>query len=509
MKEITALVSLLSKQKIKQINILTENSNQSKKSKELYEGLKNGIVTNDDTAIKLLGYETTKSPAYIKLKQRFKQRLINTLFFIDINQYSRTSFEKALHKCYHNWAASKILIDRLHRSTATAIEENILKTALKYDLTELIFLISKDLRLYFGTYQINLKKIEYYDQLVAENFKLLEHELQAEKLFSDLAREIVGAKSANPQLLKETYLKKVNELKEILTHNKRYYFNAYAYNAIYYYYLLQKDYKAILNISTNALNFFKSKDGYSPAAKFSFSTKLGLAHLHFNQYQKAEGLFLESLKMGPTAGSINWYVAHNYLFIIYSIQKKYQDAFNILVNALTHPNFNKLPESTSEPWRVKEAYMHFLLREGKVKASEVEGKKLRPFRIGRFLNEVPLYSKFKRGVNISILIVQMLFLIQDRKFSKVIDRIDALKQYSYRYLRNDDTFRSNCFIKMLLKLPEADYHPIRVARYTEKLKTRLELTPMNVSEQFYEIEIIPYEHLWDLVIDLLDKQRNS
>lgn len=57
------------------------------------------------------------------------------------------------------------------------------------------------------------------------------------------------------------------------------------------------------------------------------------------------------------------------------------------------------------------------------------GRKLRPFSLTRFLNDVSKFSKDKGELNISILIVQFLFLLVDRKYSKLIDRLDAIKQY--------------------------------------------------------------------------------
>ena len=88
--------------------------------------------------------------------------------------------------------------------------------------------------------------------------------------------------------------------------------------------------------------------------------------------------------------------------------------------------------------------------------------------------------------------------------------MDALNQYSYRYLRNDDTLRSNCFVKMILKIPDATYHPERLKRHTKKLYKTLVNTPTDIREQSSNIEIIPYESLWELVLELLqDHKRKS
>ncbi len=89
---------------------------------------------------------------------------------------------------------------------------------------------------------------------------------------------------------------------------------------------------------------------------------------------------------------------------------------------------------------------------------------------------------------------------------KVIDRVESLNLYCYRYLRKDDTYRSNCFIKMLLQLPKANFHREAVVRKTEKLYNKLIENPSNLSMQASEIEIMPYEMLWEYVLDSLDNK---
>jgi hypothetical protein len=147
--------------------------------------------------------------------------------------------------------------------------------------------------------------------------------------------------------------------------------------------------------------------------------------------------------------------------------------------------------------------MQLLIKMGKVTEAEDSENKLRPFRINRFLNEVPHYSRDKSGRNIAILIIHVLFLFIQKKDDELDRRLDALGQYSFRYLRNDETLRSNAFIKMLQKLPDAHYHPIGIQRRVSKFYKRLTETPMNISEDSAETEVIPYEHLWEIVLELL------
>ena len=92
-----------------------------------------------------------------------------------------------------------------------------------------------------------------------------------------------------------------------------------------------------------------------------------------------------------------------------------------------------------------------------------------------------------------------------KNFSNIIDRVDALKQYSYRYLRQDETLRQNLFIKMLNNMVRADFNRLRTERYVENLWEKLRQSPFNISEQGIEVEILPFEELWPIVLEMLDE----
>ena len=130
------------------------------------------------------------------------------------------------------------------------------------------------------------------------------------------------------------------------------------------------------------------------------------------------------------------------------------------------------------------------------------------FKIGKFLNEVPVFSKDKRGLNVSIIIVQIMLLLKQKKYNAIIDKMAGLERYSSRYLNMFNTYRCNCFIKMLLQLEKRSFHPIAVQRHTEKYMEKLQKVPLEKSEAVLEMEIIPYDTLWKMILKLLAKQQN-
>ena len=119
---------------------------------------------------------------------------------------------------------------------------------------------------------------------------------------------------------------------------------------------------------------------------------------------------------------------------------------------------------------------------------------------------MPNFSRDKTGINISILVIQVLLLIAQGKKSKVIDRVEALRTYVYTHLRKDESFRSNCFIKMLLKMTEANFHKNGTIRKTEGLRKRLEEASIGTKGYSNYVEIIPYEKLWEISLGFLSNR---
>ena len=140
----------------------------------------------------------------------------------------------------------------------------------------------------------------------------------------------------------------------------------------------------------------------------------------------------------------------------------------------------------------------------KITAKEGEAEH---FRIFKLMNDLPVHSKDKSGINIAILVLQILFFTDAKKYDEIEERVDALKQYSYRYLKKQKSIRSSSYIKMLIQMTKANFNSIRTERYTTELLKKLESVPLELSEQPLEVEIVPYEHLWEITLDLLE--RNS
>ena len=186
--------------------------------------------------------------------------------------------------------------------------------------------------------------------------------------------------------------------------------------------------------------------------------------------------------------------------------QQYEVAYQVFKRVTGHSRFRSQNAEITEYWRVLEAYLHFLLEIEELPAA-ANDPQFTKFRIGRFLNQTPLFSRDKRGVNVSILIIQILLLVARGRYGDTYDKIDAMERYARRHLFTQDTLRSYYFIKALLELPKNAFHREAVQRKAAKHLERLESYPLETASQSTFItEILPFEQLWLYAIQFLSNR---
>ena len=504
MQALKELAYIITKNKVKQIDILDGKDDKATKIEEFYNGILENKFSNDDDAAQHF-YNADKSySGYQKLKGSLKSRLINTLFFLDTKDGALSERQKAFYNCYREWAAVKILISKGARLAGVNLSHKILKVAKKYEITELVLEVSRMLRLHYGARVGDSKKYEQFNEIFKVYEPIWLAENKAEELYTELIIEYVNNKST-----KEDLHLKAKEYYELLKIDMER-FGSYRLHLCgsligISIYTSINDYDTTIEICKESINHFKTKK-YSTTTPFQiYYYQLLVCYTQLKKYEEGQAVANECLNLLDEEGSYNWFKYHELLLILCMHTKQYQEAYNVFIKTINHNRFQFLPDSVKEMWRIFEAYVHFLIEVNQIKLPETDVH-FNKFRLGRFLNDTPIFSKDKRGMNIPILIIHILFMIRQSKYDRAIDRIEAIEKYCARHLRKNDTFRSNCFIKMLIKIPSNGFHKAGVIRYAAPLLKKLQSKPLDVANQTNEIEIIPYEDLWEMALSLLENK---
>lgn len=386
---------------------------------------------------------------------------------------------------------------------AIPLFEETLDLAVKFEQTSFILLCLKQLIYHYGFIEPDNKKFEFFKSMKENYLRIFTAEQFAESCNANTSHIYVTKKSGfNKEQLDELG-QNVQILLDLQSKQSSYILNLITFDLAAFYHLYMQQYNKVIEYSMEAIRYFESLAFEEKLGMLQSQNNIALANLYQGKYQNADDYISKGFSI-VTDGSRYWFRQNGIYFLSSVLQQNYDRMYEICSKVVSHKKLKSFTVE-EEQWYIREAYVQFLVRMGKVSPMTVAVQQTRPFVLSRFLNSVPFHSKDKQGQNISIIVVQILFLILDRKYNAVIDKMEGLNQYNYRHLKNDETFRSNCFIKMLLLMVKADFHPVRTVTYTSDLHKKLLSKKFVSNENSAHIEIIPYDQLWNVVLELLHR----
>lgn len=500
MKDLLELVQVVTPAKLSNIQ-WGPFGPKSSKLQTFYDLVAEGKFKEDEDAAMHLYAKDKQDPAYQKLRKTLKDRLTSFIFLIDLDSPAYTDRQKAYYECYREWAAAKILYGKSARIAATSLSRKILKIARKYEFTELKLDICHNLRLYYGTIEGDLKMFQQYNDEFKELSKLWLEETLAEELYILLIISFINSKSTKKdyQEMAQNFHKQLQPSLAKYDSHQLHFYGRLIEVAIY---TSVNDYQNTLKICDEAIAFFERKEFSASTALNIFHYEKLICYLQLRQFEEAI-VTADLCMVHLEEGAFNWFKLYELYFLVHMHRGAYSSAVEKLKEAMEHPSFTKVPENIQETWKIFEAYTYFLEMIGALAHNDQEGHQHKGFRLTRFLNEMRVFSKDKQGMNVPILILEILMAVGKKQYSELIDRLEAIDKYRRRYLNSPDMERTNLFLKMLLQLPKSGFQKDLILHKTQGYFKSLEEIPIELANQAHEIEILPYETLWQIVLDQL------
>jgi len=499
MENLKELVSFLSKSRVQRIEVIGNPPKRKTMSETFYEQLVKGNFESDREAAQyFFGKEVDeRERKYKELKERLYDKLLNTVFFVDSNKLKFNKYQRTYYELVRDITVADILLRRLYYKNGLNLLQKNLKKARKYSFTQIEVNILVLLKEHFGNRIYNRKIFQKYHEALIQAKQVL----QAENLAEDYRALTVMTYYENRVDLQTTHQvaeKYFKEIEPLLEKYKSPKLHVYGRFLELLMYSSGRDFDGIINTCQKAINHFADEDYSNPSQVAIFYNNKAIACLQLSRYQEGIHSIEQAIKLRPEKDN-NWVSSLYVLFLIRLHSGNFEAAHEIIKKIKPDKVFSRMLPNVQEYWRIGDAYVHFL-----IEAGVLDVPKKRNLKVGRFLNQVPKFSKDYRVTNVPILIIQILFSILRKEYDNPIDRMKSVERYVSRYLRKDNTFRSNCFIKMLLCIPAANFNRIaterRAAKYLERLK---ESTVVQV-EQTHEVEYIPYEKLWEITLSLLE-----
>jgi tetratricopeptide (TPR) repeat protein len=349
------------------------------------------------------------------------------------------------------------------------------------------------------------KEVQQYQKIFSQAHNILGAEARAEELYGRILIHFTRSFANQPKWISLTE----KFLKEIATLKQKY--NTYELNNHYYniqrlYYQLTNDYVHTLKITQDFEKYLRKNPQFGSLVRYGNLYLIQLTcHLQLGNLDEGRRVAEEAIK--SFSPGTNWFTTHEQYFLLCLSQKDYRKAAELYHTAIEHPRFTALKQWQTEIWRVLGGYLYFILSYYGENALIQEVFPEQTFRLSKLLNEIPIFSKDKRGFNVAILILQFLIALQKGAFGDIISRTDALKHYVYKFLSREEAYRSHIFIRMLLVVERSSFDPEVTRQKTKTLLSRLKEKNINYNPTQSRIEIIPYEELWEMIMVMLEKQK--
>ena len=218
------------------------------------------------------------------------------------------------------------------------------------------------------------------------------------------------------------------------------------------------------------------------------------ALLSTKQFKEGVDLIKNESAINIPESNYNWYLLKDIEFKLYLQNNNISDAYSVYNEVLENKSFKRQDSKLTERWKIYHAYLVFydsFLNKGDYK-----------FSLPKFLNDVPVNSKDKSGYNFAIRVIEILFNAARKDYNLIFSKMDALRVYRTRYL-NDNTYKRNhLFLSILLKAEKSGFSNKEMANAIWP-----EIAELRKQNNYIiaDWEIIPYETLWDIFVELAKK----
>ena len=499
MKNLIEIAKIVTKKRVRKIEIFDDHSLRHKNSKfnDFYEALIAMKFKNDRDAARFLYDCTPTDDKYRQLKSRFRKRLLNTLFFLDVNLPSTSSYDRAYYSCNKDWTLVKILLSNDAHLTANALARQILTTALKYKFSDVIVNCCRILRKYAADNEQE-KEFEEYDAHIKQFSNVLDAEIRSEELFQRVIMNYYKPAGSESDLTEkiDTYCDALVGLSEIYESPVVIY-NMYLVWT--YRYEMLHDFESMLQVCDQGEKYIEDNPNYHQEDKLAtFQLKKMSAYLHLADFKNGK-INAEKCLQSFADGSEIWYNFMEYYLLLALHTDNHVNAIAIFNRARSNSSFRKLDSDTKERWNIYDIYLNYILESLGDSNPVLKSQRKKSFRLSKFLDDPILFPKDQRVYTIHLVIAQFMFLIEKKNFTQATERVERLRNYANRQLKKEENYRLIQFIRLLQSLAKAEYE-IADLNNTEKYYDRLIETPFYYRGLKNEFEVIPYEKLWNLIL---------
>lgn len=444
------LLKVISKKKLQNIEILDKTllSNKDSLYSKFYHGIIEEIIKDDNDAVIFLYGDDSDSSLnnYRQFKFRFKKRVLNTLFFLDL---SNKDYNTKIQKDYFDSIKSIYEIDIIQKFGGN--------NSLVYKIINDNYNIAKKYKFYNVLQEYSNKLINYYT--LQANYNQVQKEKEKYIKYSELTKEenlafilfnevniLTADDNPNNKLIQKKLIevdsalkKSESELTKIYAHMAKILLDEYFIN-----------YDSGINNCHNVLKLLSKRDFL---IKQSYTSLVNYFIIRM-KYQKRDfydcEILIEQIK--DKMFGLNWFMANEIRFKIALNNKEFKLAKNIYNLVVGHNLYNSLPSKYKEVWQIFNYSLQFY--QSVIENTEFNNN------IFTLINDSPTVFHDKSGFNFSLILLKILYFINKQKFDDASQTIGTLRVYSSRYFKTKKHARNKVLINALIKLEANNFESL-------------------------------------------------
>ena len=494
------LVKTITRNKVKNIEVLGNPGEEGSMVEALYDAIAKDKVLTDEEAAKFLygKNESPKSQAYLRMKGRLERNLLNTAFFVDVNQPMFNDRTKAYYNSYRDFAAANILLGREATKAGIDVLEHLLEQTIKYEFIELTTDIASRLRREYGRAAGSATMHERYSKIHREYEEKRRLEMLALEHFENLINYYIVRRSPNEEIhkLATDYYEELYPL-TLKADTCQYHYHTAQIGIIKY--LSINDCTSAVKVCDEVLDVLRKRSNANRGALIGTSVQKIACLIQLRIFDGQAEKALEYIFSLEEEGAFNWFRALELNVHYCLFARQYETALERFEKACHHPKFESLGGAVRDNWQIYGGYLHLLVALGKLDAARVETV-AGAFKYSKLTNEIEVLARDKQGMNIPLVFLPVIYHLVKGTFETAGISPESLEKYRKRYLDNDMNRRSAAFLNMLITFVKRDYQS---ASAEKKIKKELEILAREqpqVAGQTFAVEIIPYEDLWEMMI---------
>lgn len=500
MKELQQLVSYVNPRRLRRLAFYKSSSRGSESQlKKLYQAISLGKVNNDEEACQFI-FKNATDRRYPKLKSRLKEQLANTTLLIDKGNQKADLFDYLFYKSRQKLFAAELLRRNNFYHAAFPLAKKALKLAEQASLSDIAARSCDILISYYAfVKRVPAMRSEYL-QKAKDWHKKYKADYDAKLIFEYYTGFFINDMNFYGDLslsLEESIKQLKLDYPKLDSLDFNYHFGFLEVMLA----MNRAEYADVVEICQNQIELLKRKKVYPKPYVRNLLLQIISVSISTENFDTGDTAIRNYTESVPS-GSRPWFRIKQLHTQLAITTKRYSLSIDLVNQVTGNRHYKDLVEPVKERIILLKAYVFWLGAIGKIPN---RNENFTSFRLAKFLNSVPEFAKNRQGLHIPVLIVQALWLLHRRQYEKVRSRLAALRRYADRYLRNTKgTVRAYYFLRAFCQLADADFHRNGFLRKSEKNRKLLDQHPRSKVEQNVEVEIIPYESLYDLVVEQLD-----